>query len=100
MHNSTLTTALAGLALAGAVTTLAPRVARDFQPLDPAAIAAEPSPVWDVLYARPFRLEGAIPAVAWPITGREFSKLLSVTKSTQSRTQRRPRAMSRGILAF
>ena len=56
MHNSTLITALAGLALAGAVTALAPRVARDFQPLDPAAIAAGPSPVWDVLYARPFRL--------------------------------------------
>lgn len=56
MHKSTLITALAGLALAGAVTALAPRGAQDFQPLDPAAIAAGPSPVWDVLYARPFRL--------------------------------------------
>lgn len=56
MQKSTLITALGGLALAGAVTALAPQATQDFERLDPAAIAAGPSPIWDVLYARPFRL--------------------------------------------
>ncbi len=56
MQKSTLITACAGLLLAGAVTALVPRAPQDFERLDPAAIAAGPSPIWDVIYARPFRL--------------------------------------------
>ena len=56
MQKTTVITALAGLLLAGAVTALVPRGPQEFRRLDPAAIAAGPSAVWDVIYARPFRL--------------------------------------------